>query len=280
MAIIRQGTLAGAADALGLARSTVTQHVQSLEEALGVRLLERTTRKIRLTPEGTLLYEHMSAALGSWQEVLESFEGVASEPTGLLRVTSPLGLVGSLVAPVLAELANEHPDLEIDLIADDRVRDLREDGIDVAVRMGSAGDQNNVVRRVGTDERILVASPSFAANLDDAYEAVEQCAWVGHQMFFDQPVTVIVEGVERSLRPRYRSRGSSTTALLALVTRGLGVALLPSLLVKEGLETGALVHVCPSVRGREAPLFVLYPSRRLQPARGRVFVDRLAARLA
>ncbi len=280
VAVIRHGSMAGAADALNLARSTVTQHVQSLEDALGVRLLERTTRKLHLTPEGTLLYEHMSAALGSWREVLEAFEGRSHEPSGPLRVTSPSGLAQPLVAPVLAEMARDFPNLEIDLIADDRVRDLVDDGIDVAVRFGSAGDENNVARRIGSDPRILVASPELAASLGEDAAALQTCPWVGHHQFADQAVTLFERGsrAPRTLTPHHRARGSSTAAQLGLIANGAGVALLPSLLVREVMRAGALVRVFPEIDGGEAPLFVLYPSRRLQPARGRVFIDRLVAR--
>lgn len=277
VAVIRHGSFAGAADALGMARSTVSQHIRSLEDALGARLLERTTRKISLTSEGTLLYEHMSAALGAWGEAREVFEGRASEPSGVLRVTSPSGLAQPLVAPVLASLAQDYPSLEIDLIADDRVRDLVADGIDVAVRMGSPGDENNVARRIGRDPRIIVAAPSLAATLDDRIETLEKVPWVGHHMFLREAVTLFEDGVPRTIRPRNRTRGSSTAAQLGLLAGGLGVAILPSLLVRGAIEAGQLVRVFEHLSGHESPIFALYPSRRLQPARARVFIDRLVA---
>ncbi len=279
VAVVRGGSFAAAADALSMARSTVSQHIRSLEDRLGVRLIERTTRKLRLTDEGEVLYERMTAALAAWEDACTAFDARRSEPFGTLRVTSPGGLATTLVAPVLCQLVREFPGLDVELFADDEVRDLLGDRIDVAIRMAPLSDSRLVARLLGNDRRIFVAAPHIADELPAGVDGLSTCDWIGHSAVSARTVTLFPPGKSAAveLRPRYRAHGSTSEAQISLATGGAGIALMPALLVADWLERGALVHVYPDIGCRPLPVYAVYPARRLMPARTRVFVDRVSA---
>ncbi|MCA9664745.1 MAG: LysR family transcriptional regulator [Myxococcales bacterium] len=278
VAIVRHGSFSAAAAAMQLGRSTVSDHINTLEQKLGVRLIERTTRKLRLSEEGELLYERMSAALAAWSEACDAFEQRQSEPTGRLRVTCPIGLSQTLLAPVLSTLLRAHPKLSVDLVVDDRVRDLVGDNIDVAVRMGTPHETDAVARLLGEDPLIVVAAPELAATLDDTLESLARCAWVAHGELVTARTTLyhLDDDRQHPLAPRYRASATNSEAQLSLVAGGAGVALMPSLFVREHLARGALVRVMPRWRGRTVPIYAVYPGRRY-PARTRALLDQLAS---
>ena len=281
VAVVRRGSFAKAAAELGMARSTVSQHVGSLEEHLGVRLVERTTRKLRLTDEGELLYERMSAALDAWDDALACFDERRTEPSGTLRVTTASGIASSLVGPVLSEMARDHSLLSVELISDDRVHDLIGERIDVAVRMAQLGDSRLVARKLTDDRLVFVAAPSLAASLGDDLDALSACAWTSHTSVPRGSVEVYERGTSRAItvQPRYRGSASTTEAQLSLTVGGVGIALVPSLLAAPKLTTGELVQVFCRFEAHRLPIYALYPARGRLPARTRSFIDRLVERM-
>ncbi len=280
--MVRQGSFSGAADALSMARSTVSQHIRSLEEGLGVRLIERTTRKLRLTEEGELLYDRMSAALAAWQEACAAFDERRSQPAGTLRVTSPGGLVSPLVGPVASGLMRDYPEVAVELVADDRVRDLLAEQIDVAIRMAPLGDSRLIAKLLGHDQLIVVAAPQVAENLPDTLSALEACEWVGHARVASSTIKIFPHGQSEAIeiRPRYRAHGSNTASQVSLTAGGIGVTFVPGILVRDFLAHGTLVRAFPSFHGRSLPIYALYPARGHMPARTRVFLDRLVAAMS
>lgn len=281
VAIVRHGSFAAAADALGMARSTVSEHIRTLEAGFGVRLLERTTRKLRLTEEGELLYARMSSAVSAWEDVCAAFDERRDAPSGNLRITAPSGLASSLVAPVLCELLRAHPAVSTDLVVADDILDLIAEHIDVAVRMAPLEDSRFVARLLGQDSRIFVASPALASSLGTDDEALTASPWVAHSSVPSPVVDVWRDdGTRLAVRPHYRAHSSSSEGEIALVAGGAGIALLPSTLVAAALARGELVQVFPHHRGRGLPIYAVYPSRGLMPARTRAFLDLLGAAVA
>lgn len=137
VAVAQAGSFTGAARQLGLSKSVVSQHVRTLEERCGVRLFERTTRTLRLTQIGERVLEAALAVANAVKGLEQVVEVERQGATGTLRVTAPSDLGASVVAPVAAELAARHPDLRLDLVLDDGMRDLVAEGFDVAVRLGT-----------------------------------------------------------------------------------------------------------------------------------------------
>lgn len=279
-AVVREGSFSKAAEALGLARSTASEHVAALEAALGVRLLERTTRRVRLTEEGELLYEHVDAALRTWGRARAAVQERRAEPVGTLRVTAPGGLASAFVAPILGELLREHDRLSVQLLVDDRLRDIVGDRIDVAIRMAALEDSTLVCRKLGVTRTILVAAPGLAPDDSEPSDVadVEALPWISHASV-PAPTCNLYDarGKLHVARPHYRAEGSNTEGQIAMIEHGCGVALMPRMLVDAAIEAGRMVHVFPAWYGRELPLYAVYPKATFTPARVARFVDRLAA---
>lgn len=277
VAVVDNGSFVAAGRALGMARSTISEHVSALETALDVRLLERTTRRLRLTEEGELLYAQMTGALTAWQDATSAFDERRAEPVGTLRITTPGGLATSVVAPVLVELLAEHPRLETELVTDDRFRDLVAEGIDVAVRMSPLQDSQLVARRLGEDTLVFVAAPALAGACRGGPEALARYPWVGHANLMGEQLRVREVSGEREQRVKlhYRARASTAEGQLALTIGGLGITQLPESIARPGLEDGRLVRVFEGLCGGTVPIFAVYPQRRHLTARVRVFLERL-----
>src|SRR5580704_11057049 len=152
-----------AAPVLGLTPSAVSKLVTRLETRLGVRLLQRTTRALHLTEEGEVFYAAAQRIVGEIESLESQMTGHSGAPHGLLRVTTSLAFAAHQLAPVLPEFLARHPLVQLDLLPTDRVIDMVEDGIDVAVRIGRLADTRFMARKIGEDKRLICAAPSYLA---------------------------------------------------------------------------------------------------------------------
>lgn len=287
-AVVRHGSFTRAASELRMARSTISQHVLSLEEAMGVRLLERTTRRMRLTQEGEMVYESVSAALRAWGDVQQALAESRSEPTGTLRVTAPSGIATTLVAQAGGEFLRTYPNTQFELHTDDAALDLVRQGIDLAIRMAPMRDSSLVAKRIGATPKVLVGGPQFStadAELDgDSLQqslerTLETSGYVSHASVPHSSIQLYRGDEALSVNVRARAIANSGESQVAMLEAGAGIALMPRLLVKEALATGRLVHLFQSLRGNELPIYAVYPQRRLLPARVPAFLRLVESRL-
>lgn len=275
-AIARQGSFSAGAKAMGLARSTASEHVAALEASLGVRLLERTTRKIELTDEGELLLSRIDKVLRAWDDAREALQHRTGEPTGTLRITAATGLSSSLVGPACGRLVAAHPKVDIELIVDDHVHDIVGERIDVAIRMGPLEDSSLICQKLGSTTTILVDAPQHAVELPDekVLEAVLERTWVAHanipmsSVHLHDPANAL-----HVVRPNYRGEGNNTEGQVALISHGCGMSLMPELLVRPYVASGTLAHVHPRWHGREIPIYAVHSRNAFRPPR----VDRFLA---
>ena len=268
VAVVRCGSFSKAAKSLQLARSTVSENIRALETEFGVKLLNRTTRSLGLTEEGDLLYERMEVILSAWEDAWTLLGNRREEPSGTLRVTAPSGLATSFVAPALCTLLNTFPAVSSELIVDDSVRDLVSDGIDLAIRTGTPADSGLVAKLLVHDPRILVASPELAATLSKDPMELSSRAWIGHSGLSPQTFTMHTPGpkaVEIEVSTTYRAYASNIEGMVSLLLGSLGIARLPSLLVRKQLLEGSLVRLFPECTTATVPVHALYPSRKLMP---------------
>ena len=282
VAVARAGSFSKAAQALGIGRSTLSDHVRTLEDSLGVKLLERSTRKLRITDEGEVLLERMEAALDAWGEARTLFDGRRQQPAGRLRITCPSGLATTLVAPVLTGMLRQYPALQTEFMVDDRVRDLVEDGIDVAIRVAPLEDSRLIARRLGETPLRVVASPEVAKRLRKAtLDELAQEPWVGHAAVRSREI-VLRRGdsdENRTITPNFVARAIGLEGQVSLLAGGVGLASMPWLLVADDVANGRLAVLEPW-QGMPRPLYAIYPAKRLLPQRTRIFVDRVAERAA
>ncbi|MCA9642256.1 MAG: LysR family transcriptional regulator [Myxococcales bacterium] len=229
VAVVRAGSLAAAAKQLSVGKSTLSEQLTALEDALGARLLERTSRGLVLTQEGQVFFEGALKSLSAWEEAWSLAGQHQKRVAGTLRVAAPVGFE-QFLAGVVKVLCKEHPELGYDLSFDDRPLDLVGDGFDIGLRMGSHPSSSLSVKKLGeTPEVFVSASPS-----PTTLGALQSADWVCHSAFLHAYRNVRREGGEALTltAPRVRGVANSTEGALRLVEVGLGIALMPELLVR------------------------------------------------
>ncbi|NUP06060.1 MAG: LysR family transcriptional regulator [Polyangiaceae bacterium] len=281
VAVADVGSFTGAARNLGLAKSVVSQHVRTLEERCGVRLMERSTRRLHLTQVGEQVLDAAKEVLASVRSLEQVVEGHRNAPTGKLRVTLPFDpSLSAMVAPIAATLTRRHAALKIDLVFDDAVHDLVAEGFDVALRLGSIAESSLIVRRLASEPEIVVASPSVTDERGEARTPKELggAPWVVHSGL---PVRSSLslrspEGGKAQVSVTIAVSANNVVGLRDLLIAGAGFGLLPLHVVREDLAAGRLRHVCPAWSSRKLTLHALLPTRKAPP-RVRLFLDGLAA---
>lgn len=285
VAVVRHGGYAAAARALGLSTSRLSRHVDALERHLGVRLLQRSTRRFRVTPVGERLARHAEAMLSEASAALEAIAEATAHPRGRLRVACPIAIAETLLAPILPGFLERHPEVRIELEVSNRRVDVLAEGFDCALRVRSqpSGEDGLVMRRFAELEELLVASPSYcaAAGRPERPEALTGHPFLGFGTAGDTARLELqaADGRRQSIELRPRLSTAAFAALRAAALAGLGIALLPASVVAADLEQGRLVRVLPDWHLPAGVFHVVYPHRRgLLPA-VRVFLDFLTAHL-
>lgn len=278
------GSFSAAAASLGMSAPMVGKHVRFLEDRLGLRLIQRTTRRQGLTDFGRAYYDRCRALLAEAEAVDALAADQLSEPRGRLRVTMPVHFGRRCVLPVLLELAERFPALELDLTFSDRLSDLAEDGYDFAVRTGVLANRAGLIaRRIARQTMIVCASPAYLAahgrprtpdELQDRIAVVyRRSGLVAPWLFPDE------DQAPFEVTPPYRFRLDDLLAIADAASDGAGVAWLPYWLVRDRIQSGALIRLLP-----DAPPF-LYDCHAVwlqtprAPLKVRVAVDALVERL-
>jgi DNA-binding transcriptional LysR family regulator len=280
--VIHRG-FSAAARALGLPKSRVSRRVALLEERLGVRLLDRTTRGLGLTPVGQQVFEHARASVIEAEAAEEAALRMQAEPRGLVRLSCPLGLQGAIAGPLPGFLA-AHPQLRLQCIATNRRVDLIHDGVDVAIRVRERldTDADLQVKRIGVSRRILVASPNLLATADAPMSPADLANFpILHQEEESGGSWQLTaeNGDISSVPVEPRLASGSFEVLMAAACRGTGIALLPATYCNEALATGALVRVLPEWSGTDGILHLVFASRRGMLPSVRTVIDFAAAAL-
>ncbi|MGF6310094.1 DNA-binding transcriptional LysR family regulator [Bradyrhizobium sp. i1.8.4] len=278
------GSFAAAADALEMSAPMVGKHVRFLEERLGVRLLHRTTRRQSLTDSGQAYYERCRIVLSEAEAADALASDQSSEPRGRLRVTMPALLGRHCIVPVLLRLAQKHPALELDLSFGDPIADLIEGGYDLAIRTGYLAEQSGVIaRRIARQYMVVCGSRAYLKahgkprGLD---ELGQHQAIIYRRSGRVRPWLFPHDGVQpREIWPVGRLRLDDLEAIADAAAKGMGLAWLPSWLVRERLENGTLVHVLGNEGEFPYDCHALWlPTPRL-PLKVRLAVDALVAAL-
>lgn len=278
------GSFAAAADALSLSGPMVGKHVRFLEERLGVRLINRTTRRQSLTDFGRAYYERCRVVLAEADAADQLAADQLSEPRGKLRVTMPVLFGRRCVTPILIELARQHPALELVLSYSDPITDLAEEGFDLAIRTGRLEDKSGVIaRRVARQHMVVCASPSYLERhgeprqLDDLgrHQAIiySRSSCVRPWLFprHDQPAAEVM--------PISRLRLDDLDAIADAAVTGMGLAWLPCWLIRERIQAGALVPLLPDQPKFLYDSYALWLETPHLPLKVRLAVDALAAAL-
>ncbi|ULR45511.1 LysR family transcriptional regulator [Rhizobium sp. K102] len=286
MAVVDAGSFIAGGQAMGLSRSAAGKAVIRLEDRLGTRLLNRTTRRLSLTDEGRVFYQHGLEVLASVDEAEASVAGQSAAPRGVLRLTVPDAFGRLVVLPIVEKYLLAWPDIQVEVNFTDRKADILEEGFDLAIRIGtmpSASDTRLVSRVIAADRARLCASPSYLADrgeprdIDDL--AAHDCLIFSSR---DQRQGWRFRGEGGAwvkAQGRSRLRLDSDEAIRDAAVAGLGIALLPDFLVADDLVAGRLRHVLPELETDDAKIVTLYPDKRLLEPRVRRFIDLMTKEL-
>ncbi len=277
--LVEVGSFSTVAEELRIKQSTVSKWVAALEEELGTQLVERTTRRQRVTEPGQRFYERARELLAAYEEVSTELQERAPEPRGRLRVSVPTVFGRLHVVPHLATFMGRHRQLELELVFSDRYVNLVEEGIDVAIRVGLPADSSFRARKLGETRRHLVASPAYLKQhpAPRSPKELRHHACLLHTGLRTGDIWTFRRG-SRLVRAPVRGRFSANNseALLAMARSGHGVALLAEWLVDTDLRGGRLVALLPEYEPPPAPIQALIPPGKHAPPRVRAFIDFLA----
>jgi len=282
VAVVDEQGFAGAARRLGISPPATTRAVAELEQRLGVRLLTRTTRTMRVTDAGERYVEDCRRILAEVEEAEESAGGVHRAPQGRLVVTAP-ALFGRMhVMPIVLDYLGKYPDVSVACWFVDRLVNLVDEGADVAVRIGELPDSSATAVRVGSVRRVLCASPSYLKRHGTPAEAadLQRHAIFGHNTLSPVSEWKLAAGsTAQRLRLRARLAVSTNDAAIAAAQSGFGLALLLSYQVAEPLRAGKLRAVLEGSFPETLPVHVVHREGRRAARKVRAFVDLAAERL-
>lgn len=279
--VVEAGSFTAAAAALGVRKSSVSRSVAALESDLGIRLLQRTTRKLSVTDAGRAYYQRARDALAGLDEAREAVSALGAEPRGLVRVTAPVDVAGDLAA-VASRFLRAHPAVRVEAVLTARYVDLVKEGFDLAVRAGALPDSSLVARKLGDTDLGLFASPAYLGAAGRPRRLVDLAR---HECVLFRAggatATWRLSGPrgEEEVAVRGRADADDFAFVRAMLLSGFGIGLAPVSMLAPLAEAGELERVLPRYARRGSAVYVVWPSRRFEPAAVVLFREALAEAL-
>ena len=278
---VESGSMAAAARHLDCSRAQVSKKLAELERSLGVRLLERSTRSLKLTPGGEVFYQHALRVLGEIKEAELALETMISVPRGVLRISAPVTFGRLHIAPLLNQIASDYPEMHCELVLNDRVVRVAEEGFDLAIRLTDTPPENLVAKPLATIKRVICASPAYLEWMGTPRHPTDLskhvCFAYSHASTASEWQLVGARGTEVvPVRGKYQI--NHVEAILSEVLQDGGIAILPDYLCSQELVRGKLLPLLEDYEpvtsfGRH--VYACYPPSRVQLPKFRVFMAAL-----
>ncbi|HXZ50699.1 MAG TPA: LysR family transcriptional regulator [Burkholderiales bacterium] len=282
--VVESGSFARAAERLRMSTSAVSRHVAELEGHLQNRLLNRTTRRVALTEAGRAFYERSVQLLQDLEEAENEAARSARLPRGTLKVSTSVNFGVRQTTPAVTGFLARYPDLSFDISLSDRVIDLVEEGVDVAIRIGGAGSDSVVARRLGETLVVPCASPEYLARHGAPRTpeelAAHNCLTYEYGPARNQWRFVDSEGRERLARVAGNLHSNNGDLLAEAAAQGAGIVYQPTFVVGDAVRAGRLVPLLQDFQAPPLPIYAVYPSRKHLSAKVRLFIDFLVERFA
>jgi DNA-binding transcriptional LysR family regulator len=279
--VVSAGSYAEAARRLGLTRSAVSKAVMELEQLLGARLLDRTTRRVTPTEAGLAYYERCVSILADVEETELQISRLHDEPRGVLKINAPMSFGIFYLGEAVAEFMRTYPELRLELLLNDRFIDPLEEGVDVTIRIGTLADSSLIARRLAPARLALVASPDYLDRQGTPSRPQElsqhRCLAYGHMAAAHK--WQFLEGT-KSVTVQFTATLCSNNGevLREAALAGNGIAYLPTFIVGRDIAAGRLKLLLPNFPPAELGIFALYAPNRYLAAKTRVFIDFLSTR--
>lgn len=278
--VVKANNFTNAAHSLGLTPSAVSKQISLLEDRLGIRLLNRTTRSVSPTEAGQLFYNRCNRILEDLEETEHMVRDLETTPRGILRITATPTFGRSMLMKIFAAFLRDYPDVNFDLVLAEKNLDLVKEGIDLSIHLGSLQDSRLVARPVARQNVILTATKAY---LDEFGRPENLSDLSAHHMLmvsgidYAEPRWIkrfIKEAGLQNKEPRFKVNDLDT--MCEATVNNMGIAALPMYMVKNHIENGLLEHVLPRVNFPSRTIHVVYPENRYLSAKSRAFVDFMA----
>ena len=280
----RLGSLSAAARSLNITPPAATMRLASMEKRIGARLLNRSTRKISLTPEGELYLQQASRLIEELRELDEIVSGNRRDPRGLLRVNVPLGFGRTIIAPLVSIFAGRFPDVEVQLEVTDRPIDLIAQGFDLAIRFGELPDNRLNARRIMSNRRFICASPTYLNKYGTpkAIADLTKHRCIVHRQNDDAYGVwkFLIDGRSEIVKVHGTLSSNDGDIVQGWALDGQGIVIRSEWDVAKYIESGRLRQILPEFSLPSADLYAYYPSKQNLPARVRAFINFLVEKFA
>lgn len=278
--VVEAGSFTRAADSLGIPKGTVTKQIQALESRVHAKLLNRTTRRVTVTPDGAAYFERTARLLNDFDELEASMSDAQSSPKGKLRVDVGTSMARLVIIPALDSFYASYPDIQLDLGVSDRPVDLIGDNVDVVIRAGTIADQSLVARRIGTLPFVTVASRGYVQKYGTPLHPHDLQRGRHHVLnFFSSnsrrlyPLDFNKDGERIEISEPYRLSVNDSNAHTEAALGGFGVTQMVQFIAEPYLASGELVQLMPDWTLDALPVHVVYPPNRHLSAKVRAFVN-------
>jgi len=286
--VMKQGSFAAVARNLNLDPSSVSRAIAALEEELGIRLFQRTTRQLSPTEAGTLYFERIEPLVEEMQQAIDVAAGISGQPKGKLRVTASVSFACQCIVPLLPKFHAQYPDLTVDLWLTDAIVNLFAERIDIAVRLARLADSTLIAQQLMQTHYLVCASPDYLQRSGQPKQPIEieshNCLLFPFAGFRSRWIFKDCNGDLSEVSVSGHTIISSAIALQQCAISGMGLALLPNWLIDEDLRTGSLIDVFPdyavTATDFSTAAWLVYPSRAYVPLKVRVFIDFLKSSIS
>jgi DNA-binding transcriptional LysR family regulator len=281
--VVKADSFTGAAGELGLSRSVVSKYITRLEQRLGVRLLNRTTRRLSLTEAGMRFFQQSQSALAQLENAEGEIHAMQAAPKGLLRISAPSSFSVIHLAPLIPQLQKTYPDLNIDLSVDDTLIDIVDAGIDVAIRIADLPDSTLIAKRIAQCRYVVCAAPDYLeqhgrpSTPDDLTQ--HNCLLFQFWNTPNQWQFLSKDDQFISVKVRGEVVCNNSLALRAILLGGGGITMAPTFLVGDDIANGRLVSVLSNYHIKPISIYAVYPHRQYLAAKVRAFLEFLSVHI-
>ncbi len=275
-AVVDAKSFTSAAKRMGIAKSAVSQHIKLLEKHLGVRLLNRTTRSLSLTESGERYYQSCMRIISEVEDATQEIRQLQSRAVGTLKLSSTVAFGVKHLIPILSQFHQQHPELKVDLLLDDDVLDIVEQGVDLSIRIGWLPETSLVARKLFSSPRIVVATPEYLEKRGTPKKPgdLSQHNWIVVSLMPTPLHHTFKRGRQhQKIQMSSTTRTNSIDASLAFVRNGDGITAVSAYLIEDDLEEGRLVPLLQDYEIEEVGIYAVYPDRHYVPTKVRLFID-------
>ncbi|MDP3842026.1 MAG: LysR family transcriptional regulator [Oxalobacteraceae bacterium] len=281
--VVEAGSFSGAADRLDMSRAMASKYVINLEDHLGTRLLNRTTRRLSLTESGTAYYERCVQIISDVQEAEQAVGQLTGTPRGTIKITMPVAYGLHRLGPVIADYVRLYPEVKLEISLNDRRIDLVEEGFDLAIRIGTLPESGLIARKLAVDRTVVCASPAYLQQHGvpevPADLARHSCLGYTYTSSGDEWRLRSAES-DAAIRIAGSIKANNGDMLRLAACNGAGIIFQPLFIVQDDLHAGRLVQILGDYTSKDLGIYAVYPSRKHLSAKVRTFVDFLVEQLS